>query len=126
MQAQPLAGCGTNMSKSATFKAIWQTGKGKLLVLWFGLDAVLYLGALMTLVLSLTDTSVRPFTFTYAFTIALVSSWALRMAFGIWLELRRVREVEKEKARKLGEILQKHGLSEGASAAVLREIKGLE
>jgi hypothetical protein len=124
MQAQPLAGCGTNMSKSATFEAIWRTGKGKLLVLWFGLDAVLYLGALMTLVLSLTDTSVRPFT--YAFTIALVSSWALRMAFGIWLELRRVREVEKEKARKLGEILQKHGLSEGASAAVLEEIKGLE
>ncbi len=122
MQAQPLAGCGTNMSKSATFEAIWRTGKGKLLVLWFGLDAVLYLGALMTLVLSLTDTSVRPFT--YAFTIALVSSWALRMAFGIWLELRRVREVEKEKARKLGEILQKHGLSEGASAAVLEEIKG--
>lgn len=112
------------MSKSATFEAIWRTGKGKLLVLWFGLDAVLYLGALMTLVLSLTDTSVRPFT--YAFTIALVSSWALRMAFGIWLELRRVREVEKEKARKLGEILQKHGLSEGASAAVLEEIKGLE
>ncbi len=48
------------------------------------------------------------------------------MSFGIWLELRRVREVEKEKARKLGEILQKHGLSEGASAAVLKEIKGLE
>lgn len=124
MRAHPLAGCGANMSKSATFEAIWQTGKGKLLVLWFGLDAVLYLGALMTLVLSLTDTSMRPFT--YAFTIALVSSWALRMSFGIWLELRRVREVEKEKARKLGEILQKHGLSEGASAAVLKEIKGLE
>lgn len=124
MRAHPLAGCGANMSKSATFEAIWQTGKGKLLVLWFGLDAVLYLGALMTLVLSLTDTSMRPFT--YAFTIALVSSWALRMSFGIWLELRRVREVEKEKARKLGEILQKHGLSEGVSAAVLKEIKGLE
>jgi hypothetical protein len=111
------------MSKSATFEAVWKTGKGKLLVLWFGLDAVLYLGALMTLVLSLADKSVRPFT--YGFTIALVTSWALRMTYGIWLELRRVRQMENEKARKLNEILKKHGLTEDESAALAREIKGL-
>ena len=111
------------MDKKTTFEAIWNTGKGKLLVLWFGLDAVLYLGALMTLVLALTDPSVRPVT--YAFTILLVTSWASRMAYGIWLELRRVRQVENEKARKLGEVLMKHGLSEDLSATVAREIKNL-
>lgn len=112
------------MSKSATFEAVWKTGKGKLLILWFGLDAVLYLGALLTLVLAITDPDVRPLT--YGFTIALVTSWALRMAYGIWLELRRVRREENEKSRKLNEILRKHGLTEDASAAVLKEIKGLE
>jgi len=112
------------MSKSASFEAVWNTGKGKLLVLWFGLDALLYLGALLTLVLAITDPEIRPLT--YGFTIALVSSWALRMAYGIWLELRRVRREENEKARKLNEILKKHGLTEDASAAVLKEIKGLE
>ena len=78
-----------NMANSTTLEAVWKSGKGKLLVLWFGLDAVLYLGALMTLVLALTDSSVRPVT--YGFTIALVTSWASRMAYGIWFELRRVR-----------------------------------
>ena len=112
------------MSKSVTFEAVWKTGKGKLLVLWFGLDAVLYLGALLTLVLAITDPEVRPLT--YAFTIALVSSWALRMAYGIWLELRRVRQAEAEKARLLNDILKRHGLDDAASAAVLKEIKGLE
>lgn len=112
------------MSKSATFEAVWNTGKGKLLVLWFGLDAVLYLGALLSLVLAITDPTLRPVT--YGFTIALVSSWALRMTYGIWLELRRVRRAEAEKAHKLNDILKKHGLSEDASAAVLKEIKGLE
>ena len=112
------------MSKSVTFEAVWKTGKGKLLILWFGLDAVLYLGALLTLVLAITDPGVRPLT--YGFTIALVSSWALRMAYGIWLELRRVRQAEAEKARLLNDILKRHGLDEAASAAVLKEIKGLE
>lgn len=112
------------MSKSATFEAIWKTGKGKLLILWFGLDALLYLGALLSLVLAITDPALRPIT--YAFTIALVTSWALRMGYGIWLELRRVRREESEKSRKLNEILKKHGLTEDASAAVLKELKGLE
>ncbi len=112
------------MSKSATFEAVWKTGKGKLLILWFGFDAVLYLGALLTLVLAITDPGVRPFT--YGFTIALVTSWALRMAYGIWLELRRVRQAEAEKASKLNDILKRHGLDEAASAAVLKEIKGLD
>lgn len=112
------------MSKSATFEAVWNTGKGKLLILWFGFDAVLYLGALLSLVLAITDPEMRPLT--YGFTISLVTSWALRMGYGIWLELRRVRQVAAEKARKLNDILKKHGLSEDASAAVLKEIKGLE
>jgi hypothetical protein len=112
------------MIKPTTFDAVWKTGKGKLLILWFGLDALLYLGALMTLVLTLTDKSIRPYT--YAFTIALVTSWALRMAYGIWFELRRVRDAGIEKARKLSEILKKHGLTEDESASVAREIKSLE
>lgn len=101
----------------------WKAGKVQLLVLWFGLDAVFYLGALVSLVLALTDLSLRPLA--YAFTIALVTSWALRMAYGIWLELRRVRHEEQEKAQKLSEILQQHGLSENESAALAKEIKNL-
>lgn len=112
------------MSKTDTFGAVWNTSKGKLLILWFGLDALFYLGALLSLVLALTDPTARPYA--YGFTIALVSSWASRMAYGIWLELRRVRRVEAEKTRRLDDILKKHGLSEDASAAVLKEIKGLE
>jgi ribosomal protein L4 len=84
---------------------------------------LLYLGALLSLVMALTDLSLRPLT--YAFTIALVTSWALRMAYGIWLELRRVRQEEQEKTRKLNEILQRHGLSEDQSAALAKEIKNL-
>jgi len=111
------------MSKTATLEVVWKTSKGKLLLLWFGLDAVLYLGALLTLVMALTDLSLRPLT--YAFTIALVTSWVLRMAYGIWLELRRVHQEEQEKARKLNAILQQHGLSEDESASLAREIKNL-
>lgn len=112
------------MVKTATLGKAWMTNKGKLLILWFGLDGVLYLAALAALVMALTDSSVRPYA--YGFTIALVVSWALRMAYGIWLELRRVRQAEAEKARKLNEILKKHGLTEDESASVLKEIKGLE
>jgi hypothetical protein len=111
------------MSKTETLEVVWKTGKGKLLVLWFGLDAVLYLGALLTLVMALTDLTLRPLT--YAFTFALVTSWVLRMAYGIWLELRRVHQEEQEKAKKLNEILKKHGLSEDQSASLAREIKSL-
>lgn len=112
------------MSKSGTFGTAWDTGKGKLLILWFGLDGVLYLGALLALVSALTDPSARPYA--YGFTAALVASWASRMAYGIWLELRRVRRAQAEKARRLDDILKKHGLSDEASAAVLKEIEGLE
>ncbi len=111
------------MSTTATLEVVWKTGKGKLLVIWFGLDAVLYLGALLTLVMALTDLSLRPLT--YAFTIALVTSWALRMAYGIWLELRRVHHEEEAKVKKLNEILKKHGLTEDQSASLAREIKSL-
>jgi hypothetical protein len=111
------------MSKASTFGTVWDTGKGKLLILWFGLDAVFYLGALLCLVQALTDPSARPYA--YGFTIALVTSWASRMAYGIWLELRRVRRAQNEKARKLDEILKRHGLTEDQSEAVLREIKSL-
>ena len=97
---------------------------GKLLLIWMGFDGLLYLGALLTLVLAITDAAYRPLT--YGFTIALVTSWAARMAYGIWLELRRVRQAEAEKASKLNDILKRHGLDEAASAAVLKEIKGLD
>ena len=111
------------MSKSATLEAVWKTGKGKLLLFWFGLDAVFYLGALLSLVMALTDLSLRPVA--YAFTIALVTSWALRMAYGIWLELRRVHQEEQEKAQRLSQILQRHGISADESAFLVREIKNL-
>ncbi len=111
------------MSKSATLEVVWKTGKGKLLLIWFGLDAVFYLGALLSLVMALTDISLRPVA--YAFTIALVTSWALRMAYGIWLELRRVHQEEQEKAQKLSQILQRHGISVDDSASLAREIKNL-
>jgi hypothetical protein len=111
------------MKTTTTMDLDWKADKVKLLVLWFGLDAVFYLGALVFLVLALTDQSLRPFA--YAFTIALVTSWALRMAYGIRLELRRVRQEEQEKARKLHAILQQHGLSDDESASLAREIKSL-
>jgi hypothetical protein len=112
------------MTRTTTIGSVWSNDKGRLLLLWMGLDAVFYLGALLSLVLALTDKSVRPYA--YGFTIALVISWALRMAYGIWLELRRVRQTEIEKARKLDEILKKHGLTEEESASVARELKGME
>lgn len=111
------------MAKSSTISTAWTSSKGRLLLLWMGLDAVLYLGALMTLVLALTDRAARPYT--YGFTIALVTSWALRMTYGIWLELRRARQAENEKARKLDEILKQHGLTDDQSASVAQAIKGL-
>lgn len=111
------------MTNTTTHEAVWSSGKVKLVVLWFGLDALLYLGALLALVLALNDPSVRPVA--YAFTILLVVSWASRMAYGIWLELGRLRQLEKEKTRKLDDILRKHGLSEDAMAAVAQEIKHL-
>ncbi len=111
------------MSNSATMEVVLKTGNGKLLVIWFGFDAVLYLGAMLYLVMALTDRTLRPFA--YAFTIALVTSWALRMAYGIWLELRRVHREEQEKARKLSKILQQHGISVDESAFMAREIRNL-
>lgn len=111
------------MSDKPTLDTVWLNDQGKLLILWFGLDAVLYLGALVALMLSLTDLDYRPLA--YGFTIALVSSWALRMAYGIWLELRRVRRAEQEKAGKVGEILRRHGLTEADTARVMDELKGL-
>lgn len=98
----------------------WQV---KLLVVWFGLDGLLYLGALLTMVQTMTDTAYRPYA--YAFTIALVASWATRMAYGIWLELRRVHQAEHEKAHKVDEILQQHGLSPDQSEAVRQALKSL-
>lgn len=111
------------MRDSATLGKLWNTGKGKLLILWFGLDGVLYLSALMALFVALADASARPYA--YGFTIALVLSWTLRMAYGIWLELRRVRRQESDKARRLDAILKQHGLSADQSASVLREIRQL-
>jgi hypothetical protein len=112
------------MTKTAKFGTAWNSGNGKLLILWFGLDGMLYLGALLALVMALTDPSARPYA--YGFTIALVISWASRMGYGIWLELRRLHKLETEKARKLNEILQKHGLSEEQTAAVVREMKDMK
>jgi hypothetical protein len=100
------------------------TWRGMLLILWLGLDGLLYLGALLTLALAIMDTTYRPYT--YGFTIALVTSWATRMAYGIWLELRRARSVRREKALKVNEILQKHGLSEDQSDAIARELRRLD
>ena len=111
------------MGNTATRDGVWTNGKVRLLVIWFGLDALLYLGAVLSMVLAISDASLRPLA--YGFTIALVASWALRMAYGIWLELHRVRAEEREKARRLDEILKKHGLTEEESASVAREIKGL-
>lgn len=111
------------MTKTARFGTAWSTGNGKLLILWFGLDGMLYLGALLALVMALGDPSVRPYA--YGFTIALVASWASRMGYGIWLELRRVRQAEEEKARRLDAILKRHGLTQDETASVMREIKSL-
>jgi ABC-type microcin C transport system permease subunit YejE len=108
---------------SAGLGRLWSSGQGKVLILWFGLDGVLYLSALMTLFIALVDQSARPYA--YGFTIALVVSWALRMAYGIWLELARVRRAEADKTRRLDTILKQHGLSAEQSAAVLQEIKDL-
>ncbi|MEW5789710.1 MAG: hypothetical protein AB1899_17850 [Pseudomonadota bacterium] len=111
------------MGDANKLQSVWKTRQGKLLVIWFGVDGVLYLGALAGLVLSLMDLSMRPLA--YGFTAALVVSWALRMAYGIRLELRRVRLAERERTSRLGEILRKHGLSEDASASALAEIRNL-
>lgn len=111
------------MARTQDFGSVWNTNNGKLLVIWFGLDGMLYLGALTGLVLALTDPALRPLA--YGFTIALVVSWALRMAYGIRLELRRVRLAEREKTSRLGDILRRHGLSEDASVSALAEIRNL-
>lgn len=101
-----------------------KTWRGKLLLLWLGLDGLLYLGALLTLVLAITDAAYRPYT--YGFTIALVTSWAIRMAYGIWLELRRVHDEARVKARQVDDILRRHGLSPDQSEAIARELKDLD
>ncbi len=96
---------------------------GKLLLIWMGFDGLLYLGALLTLVLAITDAAYRPLT--YGFTIALVTSWAARMAYGIWLELRRVHHEAQAKAMRMDDILRRHGLSADQSEAIARELKEL-
>lgn len=100
------------------------TWRGKLLLFWLGLDALLYLGALLTLALAISDLAFRPYT--YIFTFALVTSWALRMAYGIWLELKRGRDAAREKARKVDAILRRHGLSDDESASIARELKSID
>ncbi len=107
-----------------TIEVACKSWRGKLLLLWMGLDALLYLGALLTLVLAITDIAYRPYT--YAFTIALVTSWAVRMAYGIWLELRRVHNEARAKALQVDDILRRHGLSPDQSESIARELKNLE
>lgn len=99
----------------------WQA---KVLVLWMGLDGLFYLGALMALVMALGDTVYRPYA--YGFTIALVTSWAARMTYGIWLELRRVHRNAQAKAARLDDILRQHGLTAAQSEALARDLKVLD
>jgi hypothetical protein len=107
-----------------TIEAACATWRGKLLLLWMGFDGLLYLGALLTLVLAITDPAYRPLT--YGFTIALVTSWAVRMAYGIWLELRRVRTEAREKVLRVDDILRRHGVSADQSEAIARELNDLD
>jgi len=107
----------TNGATSSTWRV-------KLLVIWLGLDGLLYLGALLTMVQAMTDTVYR--TYAYGFTIALVSSWAMRMAYGIWLELRRVHQAAHEKALQVDAILRQHGLSPDQSESIRHALKNLD
>lgn len=100
-----------------------KTWRGKLLILWLGLDGLLYLAALLTLALAITDPAYRPYT--YGFTIALVTSWLARMTYGIWMELRRVHDEARMKALQVDDILRRHGLSPDQSEAIARELKRL-
>lgn len=105
-------------------EAACATGRGTLLIFWLGLDGVLYLGALLTLALAISDLAYRPYT--YVFTFALVTSWAIRMAYGIGLELKRGRDANRDKARQVDEILRRHGLDEAQAAAIRHELKNID